>query len=268
MFVMISLVAAALTLSFTPAFAAQEDGEAMVRMAHLAPDAPNVEVYVDDELIGALRDVPFRTVSPYLPLPAGTHNVKVFPTGGASVPIFEGDVDFLSEASYTLAGVGLVEDGTFAARIYEDDNSPPSEGNAKLRMIHAVPDVGAASVAARGGADLFVLPGFSNASNYSEVPAGIYNLEVSPAGTDEVALNMLGTPLSAGEVYSAFAVGLSENGTLQALLVEDTADGGGGQVDLLADTGGIPVVDLLLPGTVLLVSSVAVGLFALRQRGA
>ncbi|MCL7418259.1 MAG: DUF4397 domain-containing protein, partial [Halalkalicoccus sp.] len=33
---------------------------AMVRVAHLSPDAPNVDVYVDDQAV--LEDVPYRTV--------------------------------------------------------------------------------------------------------------------------------------------------------------------------------------------------------------
>jgi hypothetical protein len=40
---------------------AQESREAQVRVAHLSPDAPNVDVYVKGE--PALTDVPYTTVS-------------------------------------------------------------------------------------------------------------------------------------------------------------------------------------------------------------
>ena len=47
---------------------AQGAGQAQVRVAHLAPDAPNVDVYVNDEPV--LTDVPYTTISDYLSLPA------------------------------------------------------------------------------------------------------------------------------------------------------------------------------------------------------
>ena len=47
-----------------------------LRLAHLSPDAPLVDLVVDDELI--LRDVAFSDVTGYLLLPAGQHELRVF----------------------------------------------------------------------------------------------------------------------------------------------------------------------------------------------
>ena len=47
----------------------------MVRLAHLSPDAPPVDICVDGERV--LSDVPYRTVSDYLKLGAGDHTVQV-----------------------------------------------------------------------------------------------------------------------------------------------------------------------------------------------
>ena len=47
-----------------------------LRLAHLSPDAPLVDLVVNDEL--ALRDVAFSSVSGYLLLPAGEHELRVF----------------------------------------------------------------------------------------------------------------------------------------------------------------------------------------------
>lgn len=56
------------------------DGEtANVRVAHLSPDAPAVDVYVDGAAV--LEDVPFGAVSDYLELPAGSHTIEVAPAG-------------------------------------------------------------------------------------------------------------------------------------------------------------------------------------------
>ncbi len=47
-----------------------------LRLAHLSPDAPLVDLVVDDELV--LRDVAFSDVTGYLLLPAGRHELRVF----------------------------------------------------------------------------------------------------------------------------------------------------------------------------------------------
>ena len=47
-----------------------------LRLAHLSPDAPLVDLVVDDEL--ALQDAAFSSVSGYLLLPAGEHELRVF----------------------------------------------------------------------------------------------------------------------------------------------------------------------------------------------
>jgi hypothetical protein len=216
------------TLALSVPALAQEEGrsrEAMFRMANLSPDAPKMDVYVDDERVGTLSDVPFKTVSPYVPLPAGSRNVKVYPANNASDPLLEADVDLDGGVSYTLGAVGRIEDGSLAAKLYEDDNSPPAKGKAKLRMIHAVQDIVAVTAGVKGGEkNLFALPGFSNASDYAEVPAGTYALEVKVAGMDDVAFSIPDITLSAGEVYTAFAVGRATDGSLDIVL----ADRGGG----------------------------------------
>ncbi len=212
----------------------QEEGqEAMVRVAYLSPDAANGDVYVNDEPVGALRDVAFGTVSPYLALPAGTRNVKVYPAGAApktSRPILETDMDLEGGGSYTLAAVGLAKDGSLELNLYEDDTSSHPEGKAKLRVIHALPDVGTATVRVKegdGDEDSFARSGFSKASNYyTEIPAGTYHVEVEDAGTDEMALDVPDLPLPEGEVCTIFAVGRAADGSLGAVPAAD-GDGGG-----------------------------------------
>jgi hypothetical protein len=77
---------------------AQGAGEAHVRVAHLSPDAPNV--YVNGE--PALTDVPYTTVSSYLPLPAGTQQVTVYPAGDTTTPVIDAPLELAAGGAYTL----------------------------------------------------------------------------------------------------------------------------------------------------------------------
>ena len=80
---------AALALA-APAFA-QSSEDAQVRVAHLSPDAPKVDVYVNGEPV--LTDVPYTTVSSYLSLPAGTQQVTVYAAGDTPSPVIDAPVE-------------------------------------------------------------------------------------------------------------------------------------------------------------------------------
>jgi hypothetical protein len=69
--VLILGLALLMALSLAAPALAQGAPEAQVRVAHLSPDAPNVDVSVNGQPVAALQNVPYGTISPYLPLPAG-----------------------------------------------------------------------------------------------------------------------------------------------------------------------------------------------------
>jgi LPXTG-motif cell wall-anchored protein len=217
-------LAVLVALAFAAPALAQGAGEAQVRVAHLAPDAPNVDVYVNGEPV--LTDVAYTTISDYLSLPAGTQQVTVYATGDTSTPVIDTPVEVAAGGAYTIAAVGLVADGSLTAQVYEDDLRSPAAGNAKVRVVHASPDAGPVDVVPRGGDPLVEGLTFPNATPYAEVPAGTYTLDVNPAGTDDTVLTVPNVALADRAVYSAFAVGTVYADSLQVLLVQDNAAGG------------------------------------------
>jgi hypothetical protein len=200
-----------------------QNGQAQVRVAHLAPDAPNVDVYVNGEPVPALQSVPYATISEYLPLPAGTQQITVYAAGDTSKPVIDTPVDLTPGYAYTVAAVGLVADGSLTAEVYQDDLRAPSAGNAKVRVVHASPDAGPVDVVPRGGAPLVSSLTFPDASPYAEVPAGAYTLDVNAAGTDDTVLTVPDAALASGGVFSAFAIGTVYADSLDVLLVQDNA---------------------------------------------
>src|SRR5690606_34390944 len=103
------------------------------------------------------------------------------------------------------------------------DLSELSADTARVRVIHASPDAPAVDVAVTGGDVLISGLAFPSASDALEVPAGVYDLEVRPAGTTDVALALPGVPLDAGMVYDVFAIGQVSDGTLTVLVVPSMA---------------------------------------------
>jgi hypothetical protein len=186
------------------------DGNAALRVAHFSPNAPNVDVYVDDTAV--LEDVPFGAVSTYMTVPAGTRRVRITPAGDAETIVFEGDVGVANEATYTVAAVGEVGDGVdrpFAPLVLEDDVSEPDDGTARIRVIHASPDAPAVDVSVVGSEDpLFDGVDFGQSGSIA-VPAGDYTVEIrgDTESNDGDVVASFDVSLAAGGVYSAFASG-------------------------------------------------------------
>ena len=190
-----------------------------VRVLHASPDAPNVDIYLDDAKVDALTDVPFKTLSPYLSIPAGAHNVKVVPTGGAVADaVIDADVTFASGQSYTVAATNAV--ASIEAQVITDAPAPTAAG-AQLRVVHLSADTPAVDVRPDGGDPIVTALAYPTATAYLDIPAATYDLEVCATGTDTCPLDLDPVTVDAGTAYSAFAIGSLEGGTLTAVLAVD-----------------------------------------------
>ena len=183
--------------------AAAQDAESRVRVAHVSPDAPNVDVWVDGAVV--LSDVPYRAISDYLTLPAGEHMIQVSPTGATEPIVIDATVTLEADMDYTVAAVGLLAD--IEPLVLVDNNGAPDAGMAHVRFVHASPDAPAVDIAVAGGPVLFANVAFKGVGDYAPVAAGTYDLEARPAGTEIVALPIPGVMLDEGTVYTVFAVG-------------------------------------------------------------
>lgn len=221
---------------------AADSHEAMVRVVHASPDAPNVDVWVDGETV--LTDVPFTAVSDYLALPAGEYEIAVSATGDTTPVIGPVSLTFEAGTRTTIAAHGLLADIT--AAVFTDDGTI-ADGQAKLRAIHLSPSAPAdVDIAVQGG-DV-VVPGlaYPEASGYLTLDAGDYPLEIRAAGDTAAALQFDVT-LAENTNYTAFAMDAADG--VQVIAAVD-ASGEAMPDTAMAPTGsGSPV---LLAGIALL----------------
>lgn len=192
-------------------------GDACVNIVHASPDAPAVDIYVDGA--AAVENLAFGAATGWVALPAGEHQVQVTPTGeAADAAVIDATVELMADMAYEVAAIGAVAEIT--AAIFPVDLAVTEDmENAAVRVIHASPDAPAVDVAVTGGDVLVENLAFPDGTDYLMVPAGTYDLEVRPTGTEDVALALPGTELTAGMAYSVYAVGTLADGTLAALAV-------------------------------------------------
>jgi len=176
------------------------DATSLVRVMHASPDAPAVDVLVDN--IVALTNVPYPAASGYLGLLSGTRNFKVNATG-TSTTVIDVSAPLTAGKSYSVFAVGFL--AGIEPLLLEDDRSVLA-AKARIRVIHGSPDAPAVDVRAN---DTVVVPNlaFKGASSYLEVPPGNYVFKLNLAGTGTTAFTSPIIALGAGKVYTAIAIG-------------------------------------------------------------
>ena len=223
----------ALALLATFAVAACDDDDddvtgpvttAQLRVVHASPDAPNVDVLVDNAAV--LTNVAYKAASSYLEVPSGSRNLKVRATGTSTVVIDQNGT-LAQNSFYTVLATGRV--ASIAPVVLTDDQTSPASGNVRLRLVHASPTAGNVDIYVTAPtADIATATptlanvAFRAASNYLEVPAGTYRVRITPAGTRTVAIDANNVALAAGQVRTAVAVDAAGGGApLGAILLAD-----------------------------------------------
>ena len=114
----------------------------------------------------------------------------------------------------------------------------------------------AVDVAVEGGPTLFEGAEFPSATDYAEVAAGTYPVQVKAAGQDDVLLEA-SLPVKAGTIYSVAAVGGAGKDAELLPIVDATGMGqmpGGG----VATGAGGTAPDPAIPGITVVLAGVAV----------
>lgn len=182
-----------------------QSAKARVRVVHASPDAPAVDVLVNNAK--AFSNAPFKGITPYASLDAGSYEVQVVPAGATEPVVIKAILDLKGGTDYTVVAVGRL--ANIEPLVLTDDNSAPAAGKAHVRFVHASPDAPAVDIAVKGGPVLFSNVAFKGVGGYLPVDAGTYDLEVRLAGTSNVVLSVPSVKLNPGTVYTIFAMGLA-----------------------------------------------------------
>ena len=182
-----------------------------LRVAHASPDAPAVDVQFDNETV--LSDVEYGSVSDYLTIEPGDHNVTITVADEPEAVVFEGEVVFQRRAALTLAASGEVTENAstaFEPAIFTDNAYEPTENESAVRIVHLSPDAPEVDVTtANGSVVLADNVSFGNVSDYSAVPAGNYSVAIrEPTATnDGPVVTTVDVSLANETAYSAMALG-------------------------------------------------------------
>jgi hypothetical protein len=214
------LLAAFLVTSFT----ACEDDDVMeppatakVLVVHASPDAPGVDLYVDDAKVNTAA-LTYPSNTGYLTVNAGSRNIKVNPAG-TNTPVINANVDFMADRAYSIFAYDSVS--KIKGIVLMDDLAAPAAGKAHIRFLHLSPNAPAVTIGVTNGGTF--TPVFSNRSfetaatatanqAFTPVDAATYTFEVR-LGDGTPVLTVPNVALQAGKIYTVFARGIVGNTT-------------------------------------------------------
>jgi hypothetical protein len=177
---------------------------ASLRFIHASPDAPAVDVIIDGASVA--QNIVYGTATDYFPLPSGDHQVQIVPTGSAaSSAVIDEQVSLDKGGAYIFAATGLLKE--IKAKSYQVDLDNLDAGKARVRLIHLSPDAGNIDLYVAGGDKWFDNVDFPNASDYKEVDAATYDLEVRAHDSDTVAVALSGFEAKAGRAFDLVVIG-------------------------------------------------------------
>ncbi|MEL7648129.1 MAG: DUF4397 domain-containing protein [Sedimentibacter sp.] len=196
----------------------QQQMNSKIRVLHAVPNAPAVDVYANDNLI--VKNLAYKEMSPYLPVPAGNYNIKVYPTGETTNPVVDSSVYVPENSIYTITAIGQLPD--ISLYPIQEPTSANKTGMSCVRFIHLSPDAPPVDITLPDGTIVFSNVPFKSIANYTCVPSGTYTFRVNPAGTDNVVLTVPNVRLNPNTFYTVYAVGLvGDKPDLEALLVTE-----------------------------------------------
>ncbi|MGY1812006.1 DUF4397 domain-containing protein [Blastococcus sp. SYSU D00820] len=238
-------------LAAVPLGSAQAADGGLLRLAHLSPDTPAVDVYVDsvsDPAAGlTFPAVGYGTVSDYQAVPPGSYAISMRPAGAdpATPPVLSTTVQVAADQARTVAGVGPFAD--LGLEVLEDDLTPPPPGSARVRVVAAASGAPTIDVALADGTAIADGAAFADTTDYVDVPAGGTGLRVTPAGGTPADLPV---QVEAGSVYSVLVLD-SPGGGLTVQTALDAASPGvvpvGGVEAGAGGTAGDASGDAVLP---------------------
>lgn len=211
-----ALLLVAVVVAALPVAAQDDDATGTIRIVHGVSDLGPIDVYIDGRLavVGAM----FPSATVPLDLVAGDHRLAVVASGSSlDAPLVDSDITVSPGAGAQIALVGGAVD--MPAVLFPVDAASLDADRARLRVVHGSPDAGPLDVSFIGGDAIFPTVEYMAASDYAELPAGTYALDLRTPGAELATVSLPDLVLAPGDVVDVYVVGQVADASVQPLVV-------------------------------------------------
>jgi hypothetical protein len=195
-----------------------------IRLVNAMPDQGSLDLLIDTK--SAVTSVGYGAGSSYVSVASGSRHLQVEPTGGTTILIDRTD-NIGSGSSLTLVSLNIASNPSSV--LLTDDNSAPTSGNFKLRIVNASPGMLTQDVyVVTDGTDISGVNatisglGFGSSSDYNTLAAGDYDVIFTDPGTKFQNLNSGKLTFAAGAVRTLLGLNNPNAGGFEATVLTDS----------------------------------------------
>ncbi|MED5425952.1 MAG: CHRD domain-containing protein [Pseudomonadota bacterium] len=205
---------------------------ANVRVVHAASDAPMVNITANDAILNDLENVDYQVASSRFEVETGMYDIGV--TGilpGENAEVLQADVTLEADMNYDIFAVGNVGDESLSLLTVTSMETAVDAGNAQVQIVHAASMAPMVDIYVTApDTDItaeqpLVTAEFTDATDLIQVPAGDYQIRITPAGETTV-------------VYDSGTVNLADGADLLIAATNNVGTGDSPVTLLAADGDG------------------------------
>lgn len=172
---------------------------AYVSIYHFSPDAPDIDVELDDRLIFN-QALEYTDFSSYLRFYPGNRELTFTPYNANNI-LVDTTYEFMAEKAYSVFVSG--ENANLSTLILEDKIETPATGKALVRFIQLAPDAAAVDLFLNEETSPLVADrAFMESSEFQSLDANKYDLNVKAVSGTETLVSVDQTEFKEGGVYS------------------------------------------------------------------
>ncbi|GMM66908.1 hypothetical protein MTsDn1_02020 [Alteromonas sp. MTD1] len=203
---------------------------ANVRVVHASSDAPLVTITANDAVLNDLENVDYQTASARFEVVTGSYDIGV--TGilpGDDAEVLQADLTLEEDINYDIFAVGNVGDESLELLTVTSSETAVDAGNAQVQIVHAASMAPTVDIYVTApDTDItaeqpLVTAEFKDFTDLLQVPAGDYQIRITPAGETTV-------------VYDSGTVNLADGADL-LIAATNNVGTGDSPVTLLAADG-------------------------------
>lgn len=182
-----------------------KDNDAYVRLVHSATKSFDVDLYVNDKLM--VPDLRYREFTDYIKLPPGTYNLKAYPKNTKTPLLLDSTVQIDPKTVTTLAIYSQIRK-LFLYPVKESSLSMPTKGKAKVKIANLIENIPPVDIYLSDGKLLYKNVAFKDLTNYIELPANTYTINIKLADSDISILYVPNIFLNTDNYYTLYLIGL------------------------------------------------------------